>query len=271
MSFLGDSDQARALWRKFSPAASRLLHETGTNLVSLTKPLFPQPLTEEHNDKAPTKRAIRIIDLVKDYHTPIGRRRVLDGVSLEVLPGEKVAVLGRNGAGKSTLVKLIGGVEPPTSGAIEKGLFMSWPLAFAGGLEGNMSGYDNIRFIARLYDRPQPDMIAFVDDFAELGRQLYVPVKNYSTGMRMRLAFALTLAIDFECFLIDEVLSVGDQRFHQKCYDALFVRRRHCAMILVSHDTHIIGKFCDRALVLKNGRGRVFEDVDFALKIYNTL
>jgi capsular polysaccharide transport system ATP-binding protein len=260
-------------WRSLAPTMPRALARTSANLPSLVKPLLPL-LQEPQSTVSPSRgrdRAIRINQIVKEYHTPIGRRRVLDGVSFEVRPGEKIAVLGRNGAGKSTLVKLIGGVEPPTTGTIEKGLFMSWPLAFAGGLEGNMTGFDNIRFIARLYDRPQPEIIAFVDDFAELGRQLYVPVKNYSTGMRMRLAFALTLAIDFECFLIDEVLSVGDQRFHQKCYDALFVQRRHCAMILVSHDTHIISKFCDRALVLKGGRGRVFEDVEFALKIYATL
>jgi capsular polysaccharide transport system ATP-binding protein len=260
-------------WKSLAPVMSRALTQTSTNLLSLTKPLLPllqepEPAVSQAREG---DRAIRLKEIVKDYHTPIGRRRVLDRVSFEVRPGEKMAVLGRNGAGKSTLVKLIGGVEPPTSGAIEKGLFMSWPLAFTGGLEGNMSGFDNIRFIARLYDRPQPEMIAFVDDFAELGRQLYVPVKNYSSGMRMRLAFALTLAIDFECFLIDEVLSVGDQRFHQKCYDALFVQRRHCAMILVSHDVNIISKFCDRALVLKAGRGRVFEDVELALRIYSTL
>lgn len=259
-------------WSGLAPTMSRALTQTGANLRLLTKPLLP--LLQEPATAARARnpaRAIRLNDVVKEYHTPIGRRRVLDGVSFEIRAGEKIAVLGRNGAGKSTLVKLIGGVEPPTSGTIEKGLFMSWPLAFAGGVEGNMSGFDNIRFIARLYDRPLPEMIAFVDDFAELGRQLYVPVKHYSTGMRMRLAFALTLAVDFECFLIDEVLAVGDQRFHQKCFDALFVKRRHCAMILVSHDMHVISKFCDRALVLKSGRGRVFDDVDLALKIYATL
>jgi capsular polysaccharide transport system ATP-binding protein len=134
-----------------------------------------------------------------------------------------------------------------------------------------MSGMDNIRFIARLYDQPISDVIAFVDDFAELGRQLLLPVKHYSSGMRMRLAFALTLAIDFECYLIDEVISVGDQRFHRKCHDALFVRRRHCAMIIVSHDVNIVRSYCDKALVIKAGRGRIFDDIDLALEIYQTL
>jgi capsular polysaccharide transport system ATP-binding protein len=245
------------------------LHSTAVGATYAGRALeTPEPPTTRIDRSA---REIRIENIVKEYHTPIGVRRVLDGLSFSVGVGEKLAVLGRNGSGKSTLVKLIGGVEQPTAGEIHKGLSMSWPLAFAGGLEGNMSGVDNVRFIARLYDQPLQDMIAFVDDFAELGRQLYIPVRNYSSGMRMRLAFALTLAIDFECFLIDEVLSVGDQRFHRKCYDALFNQRKHSAMILVSHDTAIITKFCDKALVLKHGRSRLFDDVEFAVSIYNTL
>ena len=134
-----------------------------------------------------------------------------------------------------------------------------------------MSGLDNVRFISRLYDIPVQDAVAFVDDFAELGRKLYLPVKTYSTGMRMRLAFALTLVIDFECFLIDEVIAVGDARFQRKCYDALFTKRRHCAMILISHDVETIRTYCDKALVLKNGRGKVLEDVGRAIDIYSTL
>ncbi|MBJ7442322.1 MAG: ABC transporter ATP-binding protein [Sphingopyxis sp.] len=209
--------------------------------------------------------------LIKDVQTSIGPRRILDGISFEVAHGEKIGVLGRNGAGKSTLVKIIGGVDPPSSGHIQRGLFMSWPLGFSGGLGMEMTGIDNVRFIARLYDRPVRDMVDFVDDFAELGRQMLLPMKYYSSGMQMRLAFALTIAINFECFLIDEVLSVGDARFHQKCHDALFVQRKSCAMILISHDTHTIRNYCNKALVLKAGRARLFDDVDFAIKIYQSL
>jgi capsular polysaccharide transport system ATP-binding protein len=221
--------------------------------------------------RRPKPRSIDLSGIVKEYHTAIGVRRVLDGISFGIGEGEKIAVLGKNGAGKSTLVKIIGGVEPPTSGEVERGLFMSWPIAFGGGFQVTMSGFDNIRFIARLYGVPIKDAIAFVDDFAELGRLLYLPVRTYSSGMRARLAFALTLAINFECFLIDEVLAVGDQRFQQKCHDALFVRRRHCAMIMVSHDVNIIRQYCDKALVLKAGRGRVFDDIELAISIYGTL
>ena len=114
---------------------------------------------------------------------------MLDGISLSVEMGEKIAVLGRNRAGKSTLVKIAGGVERATSGAIERNMSLSWPVGFSGGFEASMSGFDNIRFIARVYNRPIQDVIDFVDDFAELGKQLYLPVKNYSSGMRARLAF----------------------------------------------------------------------------------
>lgn len=214
---------------------------------------------------------IEIKNIFKDYHTQIGWRRILDNVSFSVEHGEKVAVLGRNGAGKSTLVKIIGGVEPPTAGEIYRGMTMSWPIAFSGGFETAMSGLDNIRFISRIYDIPYDDTVAFVDDFAELGRQLFLPVRTYSSGMRARLAFALTLAIDFECFLIDEVIAVGDHRFHEKCHEALFVQRKKCAMILVSHDSNIIRQYCNRALVMKDGRGRVFDDIDLALGIYDSL
>lgn len=221
--------------------------------------------------EAPENRKLVVSDLVKIYHTALGPRRILDHISFTLAPGEKIAVLGRNGAGKSTLVKLIGGVETPTSGRIERGMFQSWPIAFGGGFELNMSGFDNIRFIARIYGVPIKDTIQKVDDFAELGKLLYLPVRTYSSGMRARLAFALTLAIDFECFLIDEIFAVGDQRFHRKCYEALFVERAHRAMVMVSHDARLLRRYCHKALILKGGCGRIFEDMDLAVSIYETL
>jgi capsular polysaccharide transport system ATP-binding protein len=241
-----------------------------TAVVTARIPHAPIPAPSGHQSSSRVG-SIKVERLVKEYHTPIGVRRVLDGISFELKKGEKIAVLGRNGSGKSTLVKLIGGVELPTSGGIRRSMFTSWPLGFSGGVSGLMTGAASARFIARLYDRDEKSVIAFVDDFAELGRQLYIPLDAYSSGMRARLMFALTLAIDFECFLIDEVLAVGDQRFHRKCHDALFTLRSHCAMILVSHDPGIIRRYCQSALVLKAGRGRVFDDLDLALSIYATL
>lgn len=217
------------------------------------------------------RRKISLTGITKDYHTAIGIRRVLSDITFDIGEGQKIAVLGRNGAGKSTLMKIIGGVEAPTYGEVNRSLFMSWPIAFAGGFETTMSGMDNIRFIARLYGTPIRETIEKVDAFAELGKHLALPVHTYSSGMRARLAFGLTLAVDFECFLIDEVISVGDQRFQRKCHEELFVKRKHCAMILVSHDLGIVRNYCDKALVLKNGRGKVFEDLELAISIYDTL
>jgi len=236
------------------------------------RPVEPRQVVASPDAGAPPPtRKIAVRNLVKDYHTQIGRRRILDGVSFDVGLGERVAVVGRNGAGKTTLFKMISGVELPTSGVIERGLHMSWPLGFVGGLSGEMTGRDNVRFISRLYDKNVDDVLAFVDDFAELGVQLDLPVCDYSSGMTARLGFGLTLAIDFECFLIDEVLSVGDQRFHRKCHEALFVQRKDCAMILISHDANMIREFCSKIFVLKAGRGRLFDDVEFGLQIYQTL
>lgn len=209
--------------------------------------------------------------LSKSYETPTGPKQVLSNISFAIGRGEKIAVLGRNGAGKSTLVKIVGGVERPSRGSVQREMSMSWPLAFGGGFEVAMTGLDNIRFIARLYNRPIRETIERVDDFAELGSNLLLPVRLYSSGMRARLAFALTLAIDFDCYLIDEVIAVGDQRFHRKCHEALFVERKDAAMILVSHDIGIIREYCSFGLVLKRGHGQVFDDLDLAISIYATL
>lgn len=216
-------------------------------------------------------RAIIADKLVKEYQTAMGRRRILDGLSFSLGVGEKMAILGKNGAGKSTLVRVIAGVEAPQSGAVRRGVSLSWPLGFTGGLSPAMTGLDNIRFIAGLYRVDVADVATFVDDFSELGRRLRAPVETYSSGMRMRLGIALSLAIDFDCYLVDEVISVGDQRFQRKCYDALSRRSEGKGMLLISHDRAIVRQFCSTALVLKNGRGRVFDDVDLALRIYDTL
>jgi len=221
--------------------------------------------------RANSAHRIQIIDVVKEFDAETGRRRVLDGISFEVGMGERFAIMGRNGAGKSTLIKIISGLLNPTSGKVVRGLKMSWPLALGGGFEGSLTGYDNIRFISRLYGVPFKETYAYVEDFTELGSQLHTSVKFYSDGMRMRLAFALTLAINFECFLIDEVILVGDKRFQDKCHREIFERRSHCAMIMAVHSPDIVKQYCTAALVLKNGHGRIFTDVALATDIYVTL
>jgi capsular polysaccharide transport system ATP-binding protein len=182
-----------------------------------------------------------------------------------------VAILGHNGAGKSTLINVLAGLLRPTSGSVHRGLYMSWPLALGGGFEGEMTGYDNMRFISRIYRTPFKEMLDFVTDFSELGREIYEPVRYYSSGMRGRLALAISLAIDFECLLIDEVIMVGDHRFQDKCQREIFDNRRDCGMILAVHSRDVVESYCSHALVLKDGRGRVFDDVKLACDIYATL
>ncbi len=214
---------------------------------------------------------IETVDLVKEYPTHAGQRRVLDRINVRSAPGEKLAVLGRNGAGKSTLLKLLGGVEEPTSGRVRRNMSLSWPLGFEGGFHPFLTGYDNVKFIARIYDRPLDQLLAFTEDFAELGKQMHMPLETYSTGMRARLAFGLSLGIDFDCYLIDEVILVGDQRFHRKCHEAIFEQRRGRAMILASHALDIVREYCTHALVLKEGRGKVFHDIETAIEVYSAL
>lgn len=209
----------------------------------------------------------------KDYHSETGHgwHRVLSGVSFTIAPGEKVAILGRNGAGKSTLIRLISGIEVPTLGTIERQMSVSWPVGLTGGIGGAMTGNDNIRMICRLYNRPFDVIREYVEDFAQLGKYLSEPVKTYSAGMRARLNFAVSLAVDFDCYLIDEVITVGDQRFQQRSYEELFVRRADRSLILASHSPEIVRAYCARALVLHRGRAKIFEDLELALAIYTDL
>lgn len=214
---------------------------------------------------------IRLENICKDYTTRQGKSRILSDVNLVMQPGEKIGILGRNGSGKSTLVRLISGAENPTSGRIVRTMTTSWPLAFSGGFQTALTGIDNLRFICRIYGVPTEDKIAPVEAFAELGPYLREPVRTYSSGMRARLAFAISMIIEFDCFLIDEVVAVGDSRFRAKCEEELFVKRGDRAMIIVSHSASYVRKHCDRAAVLDDGVLHHFESVDDAYQYYNDL
>lgn len=211
---------------------------------------------------------IQLHNIVKRYHTRRGPRTVLDQVNLRITPGEKVGILGRNGAGKSTLIRILSGAEQPCSGQVDRGMRISWPLAFGGAFQGGLTGMDNLRFVARVYGADIAAATHFVRDFSELGAYLDEPVKTYSAGMRARLAFALSMAVDFDCYLIDEIVAVGDQRFHERCHEELFVKRRDKAMIIVSHDPHYVREHCDRAAVLEAGRLHCFESVEDGYQMY---
>ncbi|CAG9272193.1 ATP-binding protein [Burkholderia cepacia] len=212
---------------------------------------------------------IELDDVRKYYSTRNGQRLVLDGVNLTINPGERIGILGRNGAGKSTIIRLISGSELPSSGRISRSMSVSWPLAFSGGFQGSLTGLDNLRFVCRVYQASFENALPFVEEFSELGEYLREPVKKYSSGMRARLAFAISMAVEFDCFLIDEVIAVGDRRFHEKCKYELFERRKDRAMILVSHDAITVKEYCDRACVLEGGRLHHFDEVDDAYDFYN--
>ena len=211
---------------------------------------------------------IRLRNVNKVYPTGSGPAHVLRDVDLTVCAGERVGILGRNGAGKSTLIRLISGAEFPTSGSIERGMSVSWPLAFGGAFQGSLTGLDNLRFICRIYGVDPKDKIDFVEEFSELGIYLREPVKTYSAGMRARLAFAISMVIEFDCFLIDEIVAVGDARFHEKCDYELFVKRADRAMIIVSHNSEYIRQHCSRAAVLIGGHLHHPDNMDDAFELY---
>lgn len=211
---------------------------------------------------------IRLNSVCKYYETRLGPRQILDNVNLIVSRGQKVGVLGANGAGKSTLIRIISGSEKPSSGSVKRELNVSWPLAQAAGFQGSLSGADNLRLICRIYGVNYQRALQFVLDFSELGSYIREPVKTYSSGMSSRLAFAVSMAVDFDCLLIDEIISAGDVRFREKCNRELLNRRESKAIILVSHNTKTIKTLCDTALVLSNGRLLNFHSTDAALEYY---
>ena len=201
----------------------------------------------------------------KSYPTRKGMRTILHDINFSLKKGEKLGILGRNGAGKSTLIRLIGGVEFPDSGRIIRNMSVSWPLAFSGAFQGSLTGMDNLRFICRIYNADIAKVKKFTEDFAELGIYLNEPVKTYSSGMKARLAFALSLAIEFDCYLIDEVIAVGDARFNAKCKYELFEKRKDRSLILVSHSERSIKQYCDQGVILQDGHLSQPESVEWEI------
>jgi capsular polysaccharide transport system ATP-binding protein len=212
---------------------------------------------------------ISLDKVYKYYPTRAGKREVLRDINFVIRPGERVGILGRNGCGKSTLLRLISGAEKPSRGTITRDANVSWPLAFGGAFQSSLTGLDNLRFICRIYGVDIEEKIAFVEDFTELGAYLREPVKRYSSGMRARLSFALSLSVDFDCYLIDEIIAVGDSRFHERCRYELFEKRADKSYVIVSHDAGLIAQHCSRAAVLKAGVMSTFDDVAGAYQFYS--
>lgn len=207
---------------------------------------------------------IRLDNVHKVYPTRSGDRVVLNDISFTLNCGEKLGILGRNGAGKSTLVRLVSGAERPTTGVVTRTMTVSWPLAFGGAFQNSLTGLDNVRFISRIYNQHAKDNIDFVYEFTELGGYLREPVRAYSSGMRARLAFAISMIIEFDCYLIDEITAVGDAKFYEKCEIELFTKRADRAMLIISHDLEYVRKHCQRFAVLHEGDLMFYSDFDHA-------
>ncbi|MCZ8321941.1 MAG: ABC transporter ATP-binding protein [Novosphingobium sp.] len=214
---------------------------------------------------------IRLEGVSKAYFTSSGRVTVLDGVDLVLERGQSIGILGRNGAGKSTLIRIMGGAEAPDAGTVERTMSVSWPLAFSGGFQGSLTGLDNLRFICRIHGVDAEACIPYVYEFTELGAYLKEPVKTYSSGMRARLAFATSMVVDFDCYLIDEIVAVGDSRFQRKCIEELFVKRADKARIIISHDPNFIRANCEHAAVLVNGKLKRFPSLEAAFDFYSVV
>ncbi len=211
-------------------------------------------------------------NVTKSYLTPKGRRYIFRNLSLAIPPGKNIGLIGRNGAGKSTLMRLLGGADVPDSGTIVTDRSISWPVGLTGGFQGSMSGRDNIKFVCRVYGAEGEAMrekIRYVQEFAEIGNWLDEPIKTYSSGMRSRVAFGLSMAFDFDYYLIDEVMSVGDAQFKRKCARVFREKLKKSNVVLVSHSMPEIKKLCDVVLLVKDGEIQIYDDVTEGIRAYS--
>ncbi len=207
----------------------------------------------------------------KAYDMANGKNIILNDVSFKFPDKKNIGVLGVNGAGKSTLLRLIAGSEYADSGRIIRKGKYSWPLGFAGSFHPSLTGIENLRFACRIYNSDIKYVTKYVQDFSELGDYIHEPIKSYSSGMRSRLAFALSMAIDFEVYLVDEIMGVGDQGFQKKCKDAFNAKREHSSIIMVSHSMATIKEYSDVAILLTGKHLEIHNDVEHAVSLYNNL
>lgn len=214
---------------------------------------------------------IELQHLTKSYPTPHGRRYVFRDLSFTFPEGANVGLIGPNGAGKSTLMRLIGGIDAPDSGRVVSRASISWPVGLSGGFQGSLTGRDNVQFVCRLYGASGEalrEKVRYVQDFAEIGEYFDLPVKSYSSGMRSRLAFGLSMAFDFDYYLIDEVMAVGDAQFQHKCKDVFRSKLERSRLILVSHNMKDIAQYCNVVVLVRQGQATLYTDVQEGIAAY---
>jgi capsular polysaccharide transport system ATP-binding protein len=214
---------------------------------------------------------IIVEDVHKRYMTEHGAGKwILKGVNFVIPPHTNVGLVGRNGAGKSTMLRLIGGIDTPTRGKVERRCRVSWPMGFGGGLQGSLTGRQNAKFVCRIHghDADMADRLAYIDDFADIGSYFDQPVKTYSSGMRSRLQFAMSMAFDFDVYISDEVTAAGDVAFTNKAAAAFKRLADRSGLIMVSHSEETLRQFCQSGIWLHDGRAHWFDDIEDALNHY---
>jgi len=217
---------------------------------------------------------IELQNVSKYFHTTVGRKYILKETTFSIPSGVNVGILGRNGAGKSTLMRMLGQIEFPNEGEIVSDKSFSWVMGVGGGFQNNMTGRANVKFVCRIYGKSKKEIdnsIAFVKEFSELGDYFEMPIKTYSSGMKSRLTFGLSLAFDFDYLLIDETLSVGDAQFRKKSKEALMKKIETCNVLLVSHDMGTLRDICDVGIVSHEAKLHYFDDINEAIKMYDSL
>lgn len=214
---------------------------------------------------------IRFENLTKSFRLKGERKVVIDHLNLTLPTGRSLALLGRNGAGKSTLLQMIAGTMRPDSGRIVSDGSISWPVGFAGSFHRELTGAENVRFIARIYGVDTDGLLAFVEDFAELGKFFHMPVRSYSSGMRSRLTFGASMGIHFDTYLVDEVTATGDAAFRRKSQAVFADRMRTSSAIMVNHSMGQVREFCDSGLVLENGQVQYFDDLEEAIEVHEAI
>jgi len=211
---------------------------------------------------------IELKNITKIYPIVGAENVVLDDLSARFPAMESLGILGRNGAGKSTLLRIIGGAELPDYGEVIRSGRVSWPIGFGGAFSVSLSGEENCRFAARIYNCDIQQVIQETREFADIGEYFFMPVRTYSSGMRARLAFGLSMAIDFDTYLVDEITAVGDANFRRKCLEAFEERRQTSSLIMVSHSMATLKQYCSRGALLRDGKLTIYDSVDEAAKVY---